>query len=97
MQIVIYPRAVPMLSMALVALLASGCSNDFWNAGDLAAWFRDRAVELGCGRESIELDEWYTSEAGKNNWHGRCADRESGEHMPFAVNVDPVWQPSSGG
>lgn len=85
------------LAAVLVAFLAGGCSNDIWNAGDLAEWVRDRAVEQGCERESIELDDWYTTEAGKNNWHGSCTNRDGAERMRFAINVDSVWTPSSGG
>ena len=82
-------------SCFLPALLASGCLNVIWNAGDLAEWVRDRAVEQGCERESIELDEWYTSENGKNNWHGRCLKQAGSQRMEFSINVDSVWTPSS--
>ena len=87
------------LTMAclLFAFLATACMNDIWNAGDLADWVRDQAVEEGCERESIELDEWYTSENGRNNWQGHCQKHQGGEQMKFSINVDSVWTPSSEG
>ena len=88
-------RRMPLIACA--ALLAAACSNDIWNAGDLADWVRDRAVEQGCERNSLELEDWYRTEAGKNNWHGSCVSRGDGEKMTFAINVDSVWTPSSGG
>ena len=69
--------------------------NEIWNAGDLADWVRDRAVEEGCARESIELDDWYTSEYGRNNWQGHCLKPGSAELMEFSIYVDSVWTPSS--
>jgi len=82
---------------ALAVLLAalSACSNDIWNASDLANWVRDRAVEQGCVRNSIELEGWYREEGGEKNWHGRCIGRDNGQPIDFAVNVDKVWKPSS--
>jgi len=40
------------------------------NAADLAGWVRDRAVEQGCPRETIELEDWYTHAAEGNIWSG---------------------------
>ena len=57
--------------------------------------FLDEAVKQGCERGSIQLDEWYKAESTGNVWHGTCLDRELGEPMRFAVNVDTVWTPSS--
>ena len=91
---IIHPLVI---CISLAASLACGCSNNIWNAGDLAAWVKDPAVEQGCRRESIQLDDWYRSEAGANDWHGRCVNRDDGEQMSFAINVDAVWTPSSGG
>ena len=77
--------------------LATACTNDIWNASDLAEWVRDRAVEQGCEPESIELEDWYTSENDGNNWHGRCLKQGGAEQMDFSINVDSVWTPSSSG
>ena len=88
-----------LIRVAGVSFLAiaagSGCEKQIWNAGDLAGWVRSRAVEQGCQRDSIELAEWYTSEAGKNDWHGVCVKGDSGERVDFSINVDSVWTPSS--
>mgnify|MGYP001546943240 FL=1 len=78
--------------MATVALLVSACAS-IWNAGDLADWVRDRAVEQGCKRESIELDDWYSETPEGNVWRGTCRDVQ-GTAMPFGINVDAVWTPS---
>ena len=80
----------------LIAFLSTACMNEIWNAGDLADWVRDRAVEEGCERESIKLGDWYTSENGRNDWHGDCLKQGSAEQMEFSINVDSVWTPSSG-
>ena len=80
----------------LFVFLATACTNEIWNAGDLADWVRDRAVEEGCERESIKLGDWYTSENGRNDWHGDCLKQGSAEQMEFSINVDSVWTPSSG-
>ena len=77
----------------LIASLMSGCSDDIWNASDLVVWVKDRAVEKGCQRETIELDEWYTETAGANVWRGTCQDAQ-GHRTSFGINVDPVWKPS---
>jgi hypothetical protein len=72
----------------------AGCtSTSIWNAGDLAVWVRDRAVDQGCQRETIKLDDWYTAEAEGNVWHGICRDPK-GNEKAFGVYVDPVWKPS---
>ena len=75
-----------------VALFLSGCST-IWNASDLAVWVRDRAVEQGCQRETIELEEWYTETAEGNVWRGTCLNAQDNTKS-FAINVDPVWTPS---
>lgn len=74
------------------SLFLTACSG-IWSAGDLAIWVRDRAVEQGCQRETIALEEWYTTEAGGNVWHGTCRDSR-GNAQTFGINVDPVWTPS---
>ena len=73
----------------------SGCEKKIWNAGDLAEWVRNQAVKQGCQPGSIELAEWYTSEAGRNDWKGSCVKGEGEERINFSINVDPVWTPSS--
>jgi hypothetical protein len=80
-------------ALAAPVLLAGCTGADIWNAGDLAVWVRDRAVEQGCQGETIKLDEWYTAEAEGNVWHGTCRDAQ-GSTKSFGVNVDPVWKPS---
>ncbi len=85
----------PTLLTAVLVTALPACSNDIWNAGDLANWVRDRAVEQGCERDSIELEDWYREESGKNNWHGSCKKSCSDERMHLGVNVDPVWKTSS--
>lgn len=79
------------LAMATVLFIA-GCS-PIWNASDLADWVRDRAVEQGCQRETIELDEWYTQTREGNVWRGTCRDTQN-DTKSFGINVDPVWTPS---
>jgi hypothetical protein len=76
----------------LVPLLLCACSS-IWNASDLAEWVRDRAVEQGCQRETIHLDEWYTETAEGNVWRGSCRDAQ-GNTKTFGIDVDPVWKPS---
>jgi hypothetical protein len=84
------PRwAVAVLGLALAACTGSG----IWNAGDLAVWVKDRAVEQGCQRDSIQLEEWYTETAEGNVWRGPCRDAQ-GNPQSFGVDVDPVWTPS---
>jgi len=80
---------------SLVIPLITACTNDIWNAGDLAEWVRDQAVVQGCERDSIELEDWYRSESGSNNWHGQCLKQDGAGQLDFAVNVDSVWTPSS--
>ena len=76
----------------VVMVFMSGCAN-IWNAGDLAVWVKDRAVEQGCQRETIELEEWYTETSKGNVWRGTCLDT-NGYDKSFGINVDPVWTPS---
>jgi len=85
------------LVVAVIAVALPACSNDIWNVSDLADWVRDRAVEDGCERDSIELEDWCREKSGKYYWHGSRNRRDGGERMPFAINVDPVWKPSAGG
>lgn len=61
--------------------------------GDLAVRVRDRAVEQGCQRETIKLNEWYTKEAEGSVWHGTCRDTQ-GNAKSLGINVDAVWKPS---
>ena len=58
--------------VAIVALLVPGCTS-IWNAGDLANWVRDQAVEQGCQRETIELEDWSAETAESNVWRGTCS------------------------
>lgn len=77
---------------AAVTLFMSGCSS-IWNASDLIVWVQDRAVEQGCQRKTIELEEWYTKTTDGNVWRGTCRDT-NGNAKSFGINVDPVWTPS---
>lgn len=87
-------RALLAMVFAAAPLVLAACTSaDIWNAGDLAVWVRERAVEQGCQRETIELDEWYTAESDGNVWRGTCRDTE-GNKKPFGANVDAVWKPS---
>lgn len=82
--------------LLILAALLGSCSKSIWNAGDLAEWVKDQVVEEhNCQRDSIELEEWYRSEADGNVWHGHFLDPKSGEEKPFGINVDSVWKPSS--
>lgn len=85
------------LVLACLAVLAcASCTkSSIWNASDLAEWVKDQAASQGCNRESIQLEEWYRSEDGRNIWHGTCRDAETGETKHFAIPVDRVWKPSS--
>lgn len=76
----------------VLAVSLYGCSN-IWNAGDLAVWVKDRAVEQGCQRETIELEEWYTKTADGNVWRGTCRETQ-GNTKSFGINVETVWRPS---
>jgi hypothetical protein len=78
--------------LAATALLLAGCAQ-IWNAGDLAAWVRDRAVKEDCVRDTIELQEWYTATPEGNVWRGACKDA-TGMGKTFGINVDRVWRPS---
>lgn len=89
------PKSSPLCSGSLclsVAVLLSACSS-IWNAGDLIDWVRDRAVELGCQRETIQLEDWYAETPQGNVWRGHCRDAH-GNTKSFGINVDPVWTPS---
>lgn len=80
------------LPATLLAALLSGCPR-IWNASDLVVWVQDQAVDRGCQRETIELEEWYTGTAEGNVWRGTCTD-STGSPKSFGINVDPVWKPS---
>lgn len=77
---------------ALAIALLSGRS-DIWNTSELALWVKDRAVEQGCLRETIQPEDWYSETAEGNVWHGTCRDAR-GDTRSFGINVDPVWTPS---
>ncbi len=79
-------------AVAAPFFLAACTSTSIWNAGDPAVWVRDRAVDQGCQRETIKLDDWYPAEAEANVWQGICQDPK-GNEKAFGVNVDPVWKP----
>jgi hypothetical protein len=64
-----------------------------WNAGDLAEWVRDQAVDRGCARDTIVLEEWYVETAEGNVWRGTCTGVDE-RSMEFGINVDAVWTPS---
>lgn len=90
----IWPAALKRLLLSsAVVMIIGGCGGGIWNAGDLALWVRDRAVEEGCRRDTIELEDWYTETAGGNVWRGTCRD-DQGNAKSFAINVDRVWTPS---
>lgn len=81
------------LPLAL-ALTLQACMPSIWNAGDLAEWVREQAVQQGCQNDSIELEDWYRETEGGNVWHGSCLD-DAGEAMTFQISVDSVWTPSA--
>ena len=81
-----------MLRVLTSVALLSGCSQ-IWNAGDLAVWVKDRAEGQGCVRETIVLEDWYTSTAEGNVWRGTCRDAKDNPKS-FGINVDSVWTPS---
>ena len=80
------------LPVTAFGLVLSGCAS-IWNASDLVVWVQDQAVDQGCQRETIELDDWYTETAEGNVWRGTCKD-PAGTSMSFGINVDSVWKPS---
>jgi len=82
-----------MTGTMLVVIFVTGCSS-IWNASDLAALVKERAVEQGYRRDTIELEEWYTATAEGNVWRGNCRDAQ-GNAMSFGINVDKVWKPSA--
>lgn len=84
-----------MCLLALAVLTLGGCAGGIWNAGDLAVWVREQAVERhDCVASSIQLEEWYTAEETGNVWHGTCREAATGETVGFGINVDSVWTPS---
>jgi hypothetical protein len=85
-----------LLSVAMLAFaLCPSCArSSIWNAGDLAEWVKNQAVQQGCERESIKLEEWYRNEDGRNVWHGTCRDPKTGKTRSFAIPVDSVWKQS---
>jgi len=80
-------------SILVIALALSGCASSIWNAGDLVHWVQDRAVEEGCQRDTISLEEWYTQTDEGNVWRGNCKGAD-GKKRYFGINVDSVWKPS---
>lgn len=89
----IFAGGKPAVLVAAVVIFISGCAT-IWNASDLAVWVRNRAVEQGCQRGTVVLDEWYTRTAEGNVWRGTCRD-EGGHAKPFGIPVDSVWTPSA--
>ena len=63
------------LPVTALGLLLSGCTS-IWNASDLAVWVRDQAVDQGCQRETIELENWYAKTAEGNVWRGAAGIRQ---------------------
>jgi hypothetical protein len=82
-----------MTGTMLIVIFVTGCSS-IWNASDLAVWVKERAVEQGCRRDTIELEEWYTETPEGNVWRGNCRD-SLGNTKSFGINVDQVWKPSA--
>ena len=91
----ISPNIGILLSLVLMAGIVSGCADDIQNAGDLGQWVKKQAVRQGCIADTVDLEEWFVAEAGKNNWHGTCVSRVSNESIEFSINVDSVWTASS--
>ena len=87
-----YRRIGSTLFVAAFGLLLSGCTS-IWNASDLALWVRDQAVDQGCQRDTVELEEWYIETVEGNVWRGICQD-SAGNARSFGINVDSVWTPS---
>jgi len=77
----------------LFTLMLQGCMPSIWNAGDLAEWVRESAIERGCEYDSIKLEDWYRETPDGNVWYGKCVN-SSGDNMSFGINVDAVWTPS---
>jgi hypothetical protein len=82
-----------MTGTMLVVIFVTGCTS-IWNASDLAVWVKERAVEQGCRRDTIELEEWYTETSEGNVWRGTCRD-SLGNSKSFGINIDQVWKPSA--
>jgi uncharacterized protein (DUF2147 family) len=87
-------RCVPFAALTLAAV-SMGCASQIWNASDLIDWVKDRAVEQGCTRQSIELKDWYEKGPDGNEWHGSCISAKTGKAMNIRINVDSVWKPSA--
>ena len=88
------PNSLARWRALCLCLALAGCANNsIWNAGDLVVWVEQRAVEQGCERDSVELDEWYTKTPSGNVWRGTCLDAR-GKVKAFGIDVDPVWKPS---
>ena len=51
-------------------------------------------MKQGCDRTTIELEQWYRSDADGNAWHGRCDNQETRARMDCAIGVDGVGKPS---
>ena len=86
-------KGVAAAAAFLLVIATAGCPR-IWNAGDLAVWVEDQAVDQGCRRETIELEDWYTPTEQGNVWHGTCRTA-GGEAKAFGIDVDPVWTPSA--
>ena len=85
---------VPPLAFYILTLIAlPACMPAIWNAGDLANWVRDQAVDRGCERDTVVLEEWYVETSQGNVWRGTCIGGDQ-QPMEFGVNVDSVWTPS---
>jgi hypothetical protein len=80
-------------AILVITLAMSGCASSIWNAGDLVHWVKDQAVEEGCQRDTISLEEWYTQTDEGNVWRGTCKGAD-GKKRNFGINVDSVWKPS---
>lgn len=90
-------RIFKLLPAAVSVVMLTACGSSIWNGGDLERWVRDQAVKQGCGRSSIELEDWYREESGGNVWHGTCLRQGSSDRADFAIDVDKVWKPSKTG
>jgi len=54
------------LLLSVFVMLAGCTRSNIWNAVDLSEWVKDQAAKESIVRESIQLDDWYHSEGGKN-------------------------------
>ena len=82
-----------LLIVTVLAMAVLSACNQIWNAGDLAEWVREQAVDQGCDPTTIKLNEWYDATDEGNVWSGTCVNATSGESMTFGINVDSVWTP----